>query len=327
MTTQIEIATIVAPAGITAPGNALITVTANGMGGSPLPVLVPVLLSDTAAEVAYKARYALAMNIAVAAFFQVNGVGANIELDARLDAANDTSMNIASDNATCTGLTAEPTSTHSRAGTPIITNGYVTLDEYKNYVSSNPNNPLDINTLDDMTIGGLIESASRVVDRETGVEDGAWAYPASTTHKFDVPKGRNDKLILDAPLLAISLLLNGDGSTVSASDYVTLPANSTPIYGIQPIPTSSFYWQPDTSGNRLQAIQVTGSWGMAATIPHDLKTATQEITRALYGHRTGETMPGDKQITTASGLVITVPNGTPPYAADRLACHRRIQFG
>jgi hypothetical protein len=325
MTIQINTATILAPAGITNTGNAIITVTAAGMYGSPHDVDVAVTSGDSAADVAAEARIALANDGYITAFFTVApATGPYIELDTIVDAPNDPTINIASDNDTCAGLIPRPTSVHTQPG---ITDGYITLAEYKRYVSSNPNALLSVAVLDDQTIGDLIESASRVVDRETGADDGAWAFPVATIHKFDAPKMGNAGLMLDAPLLAITSLTNGDGSTVSASDYVTLPANSTPIYAILPVSTSKFNWQPDNSGNRLQAISVLGPWGMSAKIPNDLKTACCEITRALYGHRTGETMPGDRQITTASGLVITVPNGTPPFAADRLACHRRIQFG
>jgi len=113
-TAQVETATVVGT--ITGSGNAEVIVTAAGMTGSPETLPVAVLIGDTASVVAGKMRTALALNANVSSFFTVSGSGANIILTALDPAANDGTMNIATDNDTCTGLTAQPTSTNTTAG-------------------------------------------------------------------------------------------------------------------------------------------------------------------------------------------------------------------
>lgn len=113
-TAQVETATVVGT--ITLSGNAEVVVTAAGMTGSPETVLVAVLITDTASMVAGKMRAALALNANVSSFFDVSGSGINIILTCLDAAANDATINIATDNDTCTGLTPEPMSTNTTAG-------------------------------------------------------------------------------------------------------------------------------------------------------------------------------------------------------------------
>src|ERR1041384_6064211 len=113
-TRQVETATVVGA--ITLSGNAKVVVTASGMTNSPKTIPVAVLITDKAPIVAGKMRVVLAADTDVSAFFNVSGAGANIVLTAIDAAANDATMNIATDNDTCTGLTAEPTSANTTAG-------------------------------------------------------------------------------------------------------------------------------------------------------------------------------------------------------------------
>src|SRR5690242_11596673 len=86
------------------------------MAGSPKDVSVAVALNDTAAQVAAKARAALAADADVAAKFSVGGTGADVVLTALQSAANDATLNIAYDNDTCTGLTPDASSNNTTAG-------------------------------------------------------------------------------------------------------------------------------------------------------------------------------------------------------------------
>ena len=161
MTKQIETATIVGT--IINPGNAKVTVTALHLTNSPKIFAVPVLALDTAAQVAAKSQAVIAVDADIQAFFTVSGTGANIVLTARVDAANDLTYNIASDNDTCTGLTQELTSVHTLAGAGNIVNGYCTLDEVKS--SDVLHTPAA--ATDDDFICNIITSVSRGIDRET----------------------------------------------------------------------------------------------------------------------------------------------------------------
>jgi hypothetical protein len=114
---QVEIATVVAPAGITTAGDATVIVTAANLVGSPLTVSVPLLLTDTTATlVATKIRAALTATPAITSVFLVSGASTNIALTAIKAIANDTTLNISIANGTCAGITAAPTSTNTTAG-------------------------------------------------------------------------------------------------------------------------------------------------------------------------------------------------------------------
>jgi len=124
---QVETAT--AAGTITATGNASVTVTSDGMSGSPLTVSVPVLIGDTAALWAAKVRTALEANATIAARFTVGGTTTAIRLTRKGDEvftvrgvevpiypADDATLNIALDNGTCTGITPAATSADTTAG-------------------------------------------------------------------------------------------------------------------------------------------------------------------------------------------------------------------
>jgi|GEM_PF-958927 len=97
-------------------GNATVTVTAAGMNNSPKTLSVAVVAGDDASAVAGKMRTALSADPDVSAFFTVSGSNADIVLTAKTNAANDATLNIATANGTCTGLTSQPTSADTTAG-------------------------------------------------------------------------------------------------------------------------------------------------------------------------------------------------------------------
>lgn len=113
---QVNTATIVGTIGAGGAGDAEVVVTAAGMSNSPKTVTFAVANNDTASQVAGKARTALGLDADVSAFFTISGSGAEIILTAKSYAVNDPTMNIASDNDTCTGLTPQPTSASTTAG-------------------------------------------------------------------------------------------------------------------------------------------------------------------------------------------------------------------
>jgi hypothetical protein len=113
-TKQVETATVIGT--ITGSGNATVTVTADGLTGSPIALSVAVLELDTASDVATKIRTALNTDSDITDFFIVGGTGAAITLTAKTEAANDATMNLAYDNDTCTGLTGNPTSVDTTPG-------------------------------------------------------------------------------------------------------------------------------------------------------------------------------------------------------------------
>jgi hypothetical protein len=113
---QVETATVVAT--ITQAGNATFTVTAaNSVNlAAGKAIAVAVALNDTATLVAGKARTVLGADADVSAFFTVGGTGATVVLTVKTAAANDTTMNCASINGTCIGITAAANSANTTEG-------------------------------------------------------------------------------------------------------------------------------------------------------------------------------------------------------------------
>lgn len=113
-TAQVETATVAGT--VTLSGDASVVVTAAGMTGSPKTISVAVLENDTASDVAGKIRTALGLDAAVIALFNVSGATDKVILTRKVPAANDATLNIATDNGTCTGLTPAGTSANTTAG-------------------------------------------------------------------------------------------------------------------------------------------------------------------------------------------------------------------
>jgi len=203
-----------------------------------------------------------------------------------------------------------------------ITNGYATLADFTaRYRKTSANGP------DDAVIEGLIESASRLIDAETS----RWFYASTQTREFDVPDCR--ELRLDAPLLAVTTLTNGDGTVIAASEYVLSPRNVLPAYAIRLKATSTVTWMPGADGATEGAIGVAGSWGWvsrSATDPESMrvigetKEATLEIASLWYAQRFGENVGGQVQVTQA-GVVIT-QSGAIPQTAYNIIARLRNKF-
>ena len=113
-TKQVETATIVGT--VTGDGDATVTITGAALVGSPVVLAVPVLNGDTATVTAGKIRTALNANSAITDWATVGGTGAAISLTRVAAAANDSTMNLAYTNGTCTGLTPGATSANTTEG-------------------------------------------------------------------------------------------------------------------------------------------------------------------------------------------------------------------
>ncbi len=195
-----------------------------------------------------------------------------------------------------------------------ITHGYTTLASYKTYQRITSTDPAD-----DTFIEAAIEAASRWIDRESGTQ----FYASTETRHYDTPSGNSAVLMLDADYASITSITNGDGSTIAGTSYITMPANKTPIWGVQLKQSLGITWLPDGSGNYAQAITVTGVVGYSA-IPSDIALACLEMAKALYGRRFGENV-STKTIITPAG-VVQIPDGVPDWCAEIVAHYRRVGF-
>jgi hypothetical protein len=112
-TRQVETATAAGTA--TTPGNATLTLTAAGLSGSPLAILVALAGTENASAQGALFRTALRANAVVRSMFEVTGSGANIILTKWSRAADDATLNLAIGAGT-TGITAVASSTGTTPG-------------------------------------------------------------------------------------------------------------------------------------------------------------------------------------------------------------------
>jgi len=95
----------------------------------------------------------------------------------------------------------------------------------------------------------------------------------------------------------------------------------TPYWEIRLKDSSSTLWMYDGDGNYEMVISVAGTWGYAATAPHDIRQACLMIADSIYRRRVGENTSSTVKVT-AFGVVIT-PQDVPSMAAGIIQKYRR----
>ncbi len=136
-----------------------------------------------------------------------------------------------------------------------IINGYCTLAEFLRYITP-PGQTLNEDAPDDTVIEQLIMTASRRVEDLTG----KLFYPRIETYYYDLPS--DNTIWFGDDLLAVNTLTNGDLTTIASTDYILLPANKYPKYGLRLRDTSSINFVSNSSGSYDQVIKVDGMWGL-----------------------------------------------------------------
>lgn len=196
-----------------------------------------------------------------------------------------------------------------------ITNGYATLAQFKAVLSVN-----SYDAQDDALIEDLITRASRTIDGITG----KWFYANTQTRYFPVPNGR--ELALDAGLLSVTTLTNGDGTTIASTEYTLLPRNRPSKFVVKLNDRSATYWQPATTTSDDYPISIAGSWGYvnrsasdpeSARVVYNTETACLQIAAQQYKERKGQA--GGQVQVTAAGVVITPYGAVPKLAYDLIS--------
>ena len=155
---------------------------------------------------------------------------------------------------------------------------------------------------DDALLAVLVTRASALVDsytRRTFAERTETRYYTP----FEDTAGR--LLLLDDDLLSVTTLTNGDGTVITADDYVLRPANRVPAWGIKLKASSGISWtyRDDPEG----AISIEGTWGYCteATRPSDIVHATARLALWLYRQReapfsrVGNSLTGEYEVPVA----------------------------
>ena len=135
-----------------------------------------------------------------------------------------------------------------------IINSYATLAEFKAHITP-PRQTLQIDTTDDKEIESILEAASRRVDDMIG----RVFYPYVQTYAYDAPV--ENLIWFGADLLSLTTLTNGNGTVLTSTDYVLMPANLYPKHSIKLRDTSAYYWEMNSAGSIEQVITALGFWG------------------------------------------------------------------
>lgn len=143
----------------------------------------------------------------------------------------------------------------------------------------------DISTdVDDGVIRLMLESATAAIDNHTGR---TFAASTDSARTFDAERDVDGQVLyLDADLCAITSIVNGDGTTLSASDYTTEPRNRTPYYAIRLLRSSSAAWEYNsTTSDPEDAITITGKWGYSTAPDNTIRKACIRLATYLYRQR------------------------------------------
>lgn len=208
-----------------------------------------------------------------------------------------------------------------------ITNGYATLQQFKQLRSI-----VSANADEDAAIERIIEDASRMIDTICG----RWFYAYTTTRYISFPY-RNTARALDLgeDCLTLSAVVNGDGTTIAASEYILDPRNHPVKNRIVLKQGSAVVWQADsTTGDTENVIALTGTWGYCdrtATDPYsaavigNTRSACLEIASQMFLERSGQNTGGQVTVT-AAGVVVTPYGAVPKSAYDRIRPYIKAVF-
>ena len=163
-------------------------------------------------------------------------------------------------------------------------NTYATLAEYKEFAIARGQSA-STDTGDDVVIDQLLEQASRYIDSKCS----RWFYPRIEVRYYSVPGV--SELSLDADLLEVIELLNGEDTEIAAAAYNLLPRNYSPKYAIELTDITSVVWESDSSGGTEFVIDLTGVFGF-----HD---------RYADGFTTAGTLGAAMSDTTTASLTMT----------------------
>jgi hypothetical protein len=159
---------------------------------------------------------------------------------------------------------------------------------------------------DDALLTTMIAEAQKIIDTYC---DRTFEYGNADVHKF-TPLTVNYggdllqdglTLMFDTDCCQITTVTNGDGTVISASDYVLLPANRVPSYGIQLKANSSVRWTYNDSPE--QSVQITGKWSYSATAPANIVYATKKLVKYMYTSR-ANSADTDRDVVSTDGVVL-----------------------
>ena len=190
---------------------------------------------------------------------------------------------------------------------------YITVAQVKRYLDITGDG-------DDPLFDLLIDAAQAHIETYTGRK---FAATANTTRTFDsVADVTGRTLWLDHDLASINSITNGDGTTVTSSQYTTAPRNETPYHQIKLLASANIRWEANsTTDDSEDAISISGKWAYSAAAPADIQQAT--IVLASYMYRQKDAQVFDTTAIPDAG-VIQIPQGIPATVTRMIAKYRKV---
>ncbi|MCC6615933.1 MAG: phage gp6-like head-tail connector protein [Anaerolineae bacterium] len=183
----------------------------------------------------------------------------------------------------------------------------------------------DSETDDDTLIGSLATGAQKIIEAKLGrvfeaASDSARTFDALADTELDEYGWRRNLVFYGADLCSITSIVNGDGTTIASTKYVTLPKNVTPYYGIRLKASSGYAWEYEDDPE--DAITITGKWAYSASAPDDIVHATIRLAAYLYKQK--DTQQVFEQVLTSPGGVLRMPSKLPTDVIELLEPYRRL---
>lgn len=172
---------------------------------------------------------------------------------------------------------------------------------------------------DDTLLTALIKRAQGIIDDYC---NRTFEASADTTRYLDCPTGQGGRLLtdhqygqrrlspptlwLDRDLCAITSIVNGNGITITAGQYITQPVAEKPFYAIRLKSSSGINWT--YTDEPTSAIAITGRWAFSVTAPQQIVYACERLAAYLYRRRDAQVFD---DTAFAEGGVVRLPKGLP----------------
>lgn len=154
---------------------------------------------------------------------------------------------------------------------------------------------------DDSLIGLLVTVAQQAIDLFYGR---SFEYGTATARRFHgINDVRDNRLWLDRDLCSITSIVNGNGETISAGQYTTVPLNETPYYAIQLKRSSgvNWEWEDDPEG----AITVTGKWSYSVSAPVHVAQLCRWLVSMMFKGKDDVLQTGDSNLVGEAESILT----------------------
>lgn len=136
---------------------------------------------------------------------------------------------------------------------------------------------LNVNGLTyDTELTALATTASRWIDRHCNLPTDGFVASASATRYYSIDDVSGATLFLDAPLLTLTTLTNGNSVTIDSANYWLEPRNITPKW--QVTLKSAYAWTFATDG----WISVAGVWGFSTSAPSPVTEAAAMLAGWMF---------------------------------------------